>query len=183
MLVAAGAMVAATAVWVLLRGARWAGSAALAAAAAAGGMVYLFSGTLPGVDVSHLPVGGQTLIGTVAGAPRYAEGLWRFVLDAESHEEGPRSEPVTGRLYVRLKSSQPVERGQRWRLTGKLRALREERNPGQRSEAARLASLEVTGVFTVGAEELASAAGLDEQQLTTLAHPGTAASVPAPGGN
>jgi len=146
-------------VWFLRRRPGWAAAVALAAAAGAGGLVYLLSAVRPGADVSHLPQGGQTLVGTVAGAPRYADGLWSFVLEAESHEQGPRSEPVVGRVYVRLKSPQQVERGQCWRLTGKLRAPREARNPGARSEAARLASLEVTAVLTVGAEELAEVLG------------------------
>ena len=145
--------------YALRRQPAWAGASVLAAAAAAGGMVCLLSGMRPERDVSRLPEGGQTLVGTVAGAPRYADGIWRFVLAAESHEGGSGSEPVGGRVYVRLRSSQPVERGQRWRLTGKLRAPREARNPGARSEAARLASLEVSAVFTVGTEELAEPLG------------------------
>ncbi len=146
-------------VWLWRREGIWGGTCMLAACAAAGGGVLLLAGVRPAGDVSALPEGGQTLVGTVAGAPRYADGVWRFVLESESHEAGVRSEPVGGRVYVRLRSSKPVERGQRWRLTGELRAPRGARNPGGRSEAARLSSLGVTAVLTVGTEELAELVG------------------------
>jgi len=137
----------------------WSGLVVLAAVGAAGSAVFLLAGVRPATDVSALPTGGQTLVGTVAGAPRYADGMWRFVLDVESHEGSLERQAVGGRAYVRLRSSEPVERGQRWRLTGKLRGLRDATNPGGRSEAARLGSLGVTAVLTVGAEELAESLG------------------------
>jgi competence protein ComEC len=136
-------------------------------AALAGGAAWLAGEVRPGHDVSHLPDGGQTVIGTVAGQARYSRGIWRFVLALEHHEEGNRREGVSGRAYVRMKSSQRVERGQRWRLTGKLRPLREATNPGQRSEAAWLAALGARAVLTVRAEELAELIG--EGQLGPVA--------------
>lgn len=132
---------------------------ALGGAAAAGGAMLLLATVRPATDVSALPEGGQTLVGTVAGAARYADGMWRFVLEVESHEGSAESQAVGGRAYVRLRSPEPVERGQRWRLTGKLRGLREARNPGGPSEAARLSPLGVTAVLTVGTEELAQPLG------------------------
>ena len=110
-------------------------------------------------EIARLPEGGQTIVGTVAGAARHSRGTSRFVLRAESHEEGARSEPIRGRLYVRLKSEEPVRRGQRWRLTGKLRALHEASNPGQQAEADRLASLDVSSVLSVGSPDLAELVG------------------------
>jgi len=110
-------------------------------------------------SVARLPAGGQTIIGTVDGTSRDALGTARFVLRAESHEEGAESEPIAGRVYVRLRSDQAVERGQRWRLTGVLRPLREERNPGGRAEADRLASLDVSSVLSVGSPDLAELVG------------------------
>jgi len=110
-------------------------------------------------DISQLPEGGQTIVGTVAGPPYYSGGMWRFVLKAEEHIENDRAEPITGKVYVRLYALGPVQRGQRWRLIGKLRPLRDATNPGQRSEAQRLASLDVSSVFTVGAAELAECLG------------------------
>ncbi len=145
--------------WGIERKGGWRGVVWLGVAAAAGGLVVQVSEVRGVADVSALPEGGQTVVGVVAGAPRYADGMWRFVLDVESHEIEARSEPITGRTYVRLRSSDEVQRGQRWRLTGKLRELRGARNPGGRSEAARLGSLGVTAVLTVGTEELATRMG------------------------
>jgi competence protein ComEC len=113
----------------------------------------------PARDVSLLPPGGQTLIGTVADAPAYRDGLWRFVADTEQHDTDAGREAISGRVYVRLKSTRPVTRGERWRLTGRLRPLRQARNPGQRSEAERLAPLGVSAVLTVGSGELAEPLG------------------------
>jgi len=145
--------------WAVQRKGAWGGVVGLAAAGAVGGIAFTLSGTRGAADVSMLPEGGQTLVGTVAGAPRYADGVWRFVLEVESHEDGARSEPIVGRAYVRLRSAERMERGERWRLTGKLRAVREARNPGGRSETARLGSLGVTAVLMVGTGELAELLG------------------------
>ncbi len=136
-------------------------------AVATGVVVFLVTQSPPGSDISHLPQGGQTLIGTVANAPRRSGSWQTFVLKAESHTRvginSPRSDihvttsdtdQVSGRLLVILQSSLPVRRGERWRLTGQLRPLRRASNPGQRGEDVRLASLGVTGVLTVGSEEL-----------------------------
>jgi len=137
----------------------WVGLAVLALTAMAGASLLVASGTPSHADVALLPEGGQTLVGTVAGVPRYSDGVWRFVLAVQRHEHGRRQEPTRGRAYVRLRSPQALERGQRWRLTGSLRAPRGERNPGGRPEAARLAGLGVTAVLTVGASELAEYLG------------------------
>ena len=145
--------------WGWRRGPGWLGAALLGTGALAGACALCLAEVRGGADVSLLPEGGQTLVGTVAGAPRYSDGLWRFVLAVESHQEHAGSEPVSGRVYVRLVSSKPVARGERWRLVGRLRPLREARNPGGRSEAAALASLGVSGTFMVGAEELAERVG------------------------
>jgi len=146
-------------VWVWRRRREWVGAAIAAAAGLAGGLVWLAC-AVPGAGaVERLPEGGQTLVGTVAGAPRYAKGIWRFVLAAEQHEGGGGAEPVRGRVYVRMKSSERVRRGQRWRLTGKLRRLRGATNPGGRSERARMGALGVSGVLAVGAAELAQRVG------------------------
>ena len=157
---AAGALAGAAVVaWARLRQPAWGGLFALALAAAAGGCVLLLAGARGPNHVSSLPEGGQTLIGTVAGGPRYSDGWWRFVLEAESHEHGTSSEPTRGRVYVRLKTRREVQRGERWRLTGKLREVLEARNPGGRSEAGRLRSLGVSGVLTVGHQDLAEPLG------------------------
>ena len=76
-----GVVGAAACVWRRVRA--WGGVMALAAAGAAGGGVLLLAEVRPAGDVSALPPGGQTLVGTVAGAPRYADGTWRFVLEVE----------------------------------------------------------------------------------------------------
>jgi len=144
--------------WAWRRGA-WSGLAGLGWAAVVGAAAFLLGGVRPATDVSRLPEGGQTLVGTVAGAPRYSDGIWRFVLTAEEHLAAQRREAVGGRVYVRLTSTRPVARGDRFRLTGRLRELRGPRNPGGRSEARRLASLGVRSVLTVGAEELAEPLG------------------------
>ncbi len=135
------------------------GWALVVGAAACGAALLSAREVKSGTDVSRLAEGGQTIIGTVAGAAGRSRGVSRFVLAPERHEQGASGEPVTGRVYVRLRSSQPVDRGQRWRLTGKLRPLREATNPGQRSEAQRLASLGVSSVLTVGSDELAELVG------------------------
>lgn len=155
----AGAAVAALGVLAATRRAEAGGVALLAAAALAGALSLSAAGRRPASDVSHLPPGGQTIVGTVAGVPRYSQGWWNFVLDAEAHEGEKAADRLTGGVYVRLRSAQVVRRGQRWRLTGKLRPLRGERNPGGDSEAARLASLGVEQVLTVGARELARLLG------------------------
>lgn len=139
-----------------------AGALALGVGVAAGGALWHLSGVRPETDVSRLPEGGQTVVGMVAGPPRYSDGVWRFVLEAEAHDAGKHRDGLTGPLYVRLRSPEPVERGQRWRLTGRLHAPREATNPGQRSEAARLASLGVSAVLNVGGEELAESLGPGE---------------------
>ena len=148
--------------WAWRRGPVWVGVLAVGAGGLAGGVCLTACGVESGADVGRLPPGGQTLVGTVAGAPRYTNGVWRFVLAAEWHEEGARQEAVSGQVYVRLRSREQVERGQRWRLTGKLRAPREATNPGVRSEAQRLASLGVSAVMSVGAQELAEPLGQGE---------------------
>lgn len=152
---AAGAL----ALWALRRGPACAGLAALAVAAAIGGVLWEAGQVRPAHHVNRLRSGGHTLVGTVASAPRHQDGWWRFVLDCEAHVGGPRASPVSGAVYVRLRSSQPLARGERWRLTGRLRALRGPRNPGDRSEAQRLAPLGVDAVLTVGAQELAQRVG------------------------
>ena len=134
----------------------------LLAAAGLGGVLFSANGRNERHgrhEIARLPEGGQTIVGTVDGAARGALGTARFVLRAEAHEEGARSEPIRGRVYVRLKSEEVVRRGQRWRLTGKLRPLRGERNPGGRSEADRLASLGVSSVLSVGSPDLAELVG------------------------
>ena len=135
------------------------GLALLSAAAATGGFLFTASESPSFSDVSQLPPGGQTLVGTVDGAPAYARGGWRFVLEAEQHEEQGSAERVSGRVYVRLTSAEAVQRGQRWRLTGKLRPLRGQTNPGGSSEARRLASLGVSSVLAVGSPDLAHLLG------------------------
>jgi competence protein ComEC len=145
--------------WGVRRRPVFAGVVVLAAAALAGGWAYQLAGAQAGTDVSRLPPGGQTLVGTVAGVPQYSDGWWRFVLAVEEHGEEGRAEPVGGQVYVRFRSSHAVQRGQRWRLTGRLRTPREERNPGGRAEASRIASLGVTAVLTVGTESLGQPLG------------------------
>lgn len=157
--VLAGLAVAGAAAWAATRRREAAGAALLAAAALAGALSLSAAGRGPASDVSELRAGGQTIVGTVAGVPRYSHGSWSFVLDAETHEGGKGTDRLTGRVYVRLRSAEVVRRGQRWRLTGKLRPLRTERNPGGDSEAARLASLGVDHVLSVGAGELARLLG------------------------
>jgi competence protein ComEC len=162
------ALAAAGACGLLWAGARrsWlAGATVLAAAFLAGAAAGLAGSVMPGSDVSRLPLGGQTLVGTVAGAPSYRDGVWRFTLTAEAHENGAHAEPTTGRVYVRLRSAEPVQRGERWRLTGRLRPLRDSANPGQRSEADRLGSLGVSSVLTVGSGELAEPLGAGQLSL------------------
>ncbi len=136
-----------------------AGFALLGLAGAVGGLTFLLSCEKGTGDVSALPPGGQTLVGTVAEAPHRSRSAWRFVLEVEGHAGRGRFEPMSGRVYVRLTSNEAVQRGQRWRLTGKLRAPREAANPGQRSEASWLAPLKVSGVLTVGDEQLAELLG------------------------
>ena len=133
--------------------------ALLLTASLAGALLYAVHQTPGASDVSLLPAGGQTIVGTVANAPSYSHGVSRFVLAAEAHEGGVGPEPVAGRLYVRLVGSVPVTRGQRWRLTGRLMPLRQAANPGQRSEAQRLSSLGVSCTFTVGSPALAQLLG------------------------
>jgi competence protein ComEC len=135
------------------------GAALLIAGALAGGAAYSLSELQPRSDVSLLPEGGQTLVGTVSGVPRYSDGVWRFALTAERHEQGAGSEPVSGVVYVRLRSDRPVARGQRWRLTGRLQEPRGERNPGGRSEAAVLSALGASATLSVGGAELAEPLG------------------------
>jgi competence protein ComEC len=151
--------------WAFSRRSGWMGIVILAIAAVAGGALALAGRVMSDGDVSQLPSGGQTLVGTVAGQARYSRGTWRFVLTAEEHVRADACAAVTGRVYVRMKSSKRVERGQRWRLTGKLRPVRETANPGQRSEAARLESLAATAVLVVGAEELGEMLGPGELGL------------------
>ena len=146
-------------VWVWRRRREWVGAAVAAGAGLAGGLVWLACAVPGARAVERLPEGGQTLVGTVAAAPRFRDGVWRFVMAAERHEGGSGAESVSGRVYVRLSSCERVARGERWRLTGKLRRLRGATNPGGRSEKARMGSLGVSGVLTVGAEELAERAG------------------------
>jgi len=134
-------------------------AAALVVGGAAAGFALYTARASAGTGVSRLPPGGQTLVGTVAGAPRYRDGVWAFVLDVEQHDEGRQSEATSGRVYVVLRASEPVARGERWRLTGRLRPLKGQRNPGGASEAARLGSLDVAAVLTVGAGELAERIG------------------------
>ena len=161
----AGAVVAlAVAAW--RRSSRCAGAALLVVAALAGLSALLASRTQGSADVSRLPEGGQTLIGTVAAPPGYTDGMWRFVLAVEGHEADRRVDRVGGQAYVRLKSAQEVHRGERWRLTGRLRPLREQRNPGGQSEAAWLSPLGVTAVLTVGDDALAEPLG--RGQLSTV---------------
>jgi competence protein ComEC len=138
--------------------ARWRSLLSLAlllGAGVAGGLVFQVHQSLAASNVSHLPEGGQTIVGTVTSPPSHSHGTFRFVLASEFHEGGAGPEPITGRVYVRLTSDAPVQRGERWRLTGKLRPLREAANPGQRSEAHRLASLGVSSILTVGSPALA----------------------------
>jgi competence protein ComEC len=144
----------------LVRGRRaLAGVLALCVGAAAGSAALLAARPTGAGDAARLPAGGQTLVGTVTNAPSYLDGRWRFVLTAETHETGERREPVTGGVYVRLKSGQRVQRGERWRLTGRLSPLRTSANPGQRSEAERLSPLGVSSVLTVGSGEMADRLG------------------------
>lgn len=149
----------AAASWLLRCRVSWVGAGALAAAGAAGALLAAARQAPPAGDVAYLAPGGRTLVGTVAGAPRYRDGLWRFVLALEAHEEGGQPQPTAGRVYVVMRSPEPVRRGERWRLTGRLRGVREARNPGGRAEAVRLASLGVSAVMVVGAQELAEPLG------------------------
>jgi competence protein ComEC len=170
--IAATSVVGVAAVWVLAavgvaglgvatlgRSRSAAGAVLLVAAAAVGGIVSSCGGSATASNVSGLPNGGQTLVGTVAEAPHRSHSVWRFVLEVEEHSGDGRLEPMSGRVYVRLTSNEAVQRGQRWRLTGKLRPPREAANPGQRSEASWLAPLKVSGVLTVGDEQLAELVG------------------------
>ena len=134
-------------------------AALLFLAALAGALLYRAGGTPRSGTVDTLPGGGQTLTGVVAAAPQYRDGLWRFVFAVEGHEEGRRVVPVGGVCYVQFRTARRVERGQRWRLTGRLRRLTEARNPGGRSEAARLASLGVSSMFSVSGDQLADLLG------------------------
>jgi competence protein ComEC len=156
---AAGALAAA---WVVRRRPALLGLALLGAAAASG-LLWGRASARPGADsVDLLPAGGQTLAGTVATAPAYSNGTWRFVLGVEEHEHGARAEARRGRCYVRLRSSHEVARGERLRLTGEFRPLREERNPGGSSERRRLASYGVRSVLTVNTDDLVQSAGAGE---------------------
>jgi len=119
----------------------WLGIVALSLAAAAGALLSRATGIPAPGSVALLPEGGQTIVGTVASAPAYRDGVWRFLLSAEAHEEGGSQQPVGGTCYVRLHSTQRVARGQRWRLTGRLRHSTGPRNPGGRSEADLLTTL------------------------------------------
>ena len=137
----------------------WASVAVLGVAALTGALLYR-AGQIPQAGtVSALPRGGQTLIGAVAAAPQDRGGLWRFTFAVQGHEKGARIEPVGGLCYVVLRGRLRVVRGQRWRLTGRLRPVMEARNPGGRSEAARLSGLGISSVFSVGGEELAQQLG------------------------
>lgn len=165
---AAAALLAACAAGSLLvslttRRANLTGVAVLCLAALAGAMLYRAQATPRAETVAALSEGGQTLVGTVAAAPGYRDEVWRFVLAVEGHDEGERVEPLGGRCYVQLRSRQRLQRGQRWRLTGRLRGLSDERNPGGRSEARRLAGLAVSSVLSVGGEELAQPLGRGTQ--------------------
>lgn len=154
---AAGAVAAIA--WGWQRKPALAGATALAGGALAGALVGQWGQLKPQHDLSRLPEGGQTLVGTVASAPRFADGVWRFVLQAEEHMTEQVGEPVGGLVYVHLRSSRPVTRGQRWRLTGRMREPRREANPGGRAEADRLSPLGVSAVLSVGADELAEPLG------------------------
>jgi len=124
------------------------------------GVLLAWASQRPGIaDVSRLPQGGQTLVGTVANAPRYSGGVWSFVLDAEQHLTDASAQPLAGRCYVRLTSPAPVRRGDRWRLTGRLRDLTGPRNPGGRSELQRFSGLGVTTVLSVQGSALAQRLG------------------------
>jgi competence protein ComEC len=163
--VACAAAALGVAIW--RRSSFWAGAALLSIAALAGLGALVASETQSGSDVSGLPEGGQTLIGTVAAPPGYIDGVWRFVLAVQGHDSGSRIDHVGGQVYVRLTSTREVRRGERWRLTGRLRPLREQRNPGGQSEAARLSPLGVTAILTVGGEPLAQHLGRGEMPPVT----------------
>ncbi len=136
------------------------GQLALLCLAAVAGAALLLAQQVPAAqNVGALSEGGQTLVGTVNSAPSHRDGVWRFVLTAEAHEDDAGAQPVTGRTYVRLRSAQSIARGERWRLTGRLRPVRTTANPGSRSEADRLSSLDVSSVLTVGSEALAQRLG------------------------
>jgi competence protein ComEC len=153
------AAVAALSTWAATRQPWSGGAAVLSGGALAGVLALAASGLRPGSDVSRLPEGGQTIIGVVAAAPRCTQGWWSFPLEVEAHEGERGWEPLTGRLYVRLRTREAVRRGQGWVLTGRLRSLWSERNPGGRSQAARLASVGVQQMLTVGSGELARPLG------------------------
>ena len=133
--------------------------AVVALAALAGGFLSCAHQRPGATDVSTLPPGGQTLVGTVANAPRYARGTWSFVLTAEQHLTADRAEPITGRCYVHFHTDAPIRRGDRWQLTGRLRLLTGARNPGGRSERQRLSGLGVGSVLSVGGKSLAQPLG------------------------
>jgi competence protein ComEC len=133
--------------WALLRSSALVGLSLVFLSMGSGVLLLHLSERQNASDVSRLSAGGQTLVGTVANAPAYFDGNWRFVLSVEAHEHAGKSESVAGRVFVRMRSSFPIKRGEEWRLTGKLRPLRRVGNPGQRTEADRLASLGVTAVL------------------------------------
>lgn len=153
--------------WILTRRRAVLGATLVGLFAAAGALALTAHQLRSGMDVARLLEGGQTVVGTVAGPAHYADGRWAFVLAAEQHEQGSQAQLLTGRAYVRLKSSRVVERGQRWRLVGRLHAPRSQRNPGGRSEAARLASLGVGAVLDVGGDQLAEPLGQGDLGLVS----------------
>lgn len=134
------------------------GIALLGLAALAGALLARAHRQPGATDVSRLPSGGQTLVGTVANAPRYSRGRWSFVLDVEQHV-GATREPVSGRCYVYFATTLPVHRGERWQLTGRLFPVQGPRNPGGPSQLRRLSSMGVRTVLSVGDPALAERLG------------------------
>ncbi len=157
---ALGVVAAVALIWAAATGRRAFAGVSILVLAACAGILLARASQRPGLaDVSRLPHGGQTLVGTVADAPSYSGGVWSFVLDAEQHLAGATAEPVVGRCYVRMVNPAVVRRGDRWLLTGRLRELTGPRNPGGRSELQRFSALGVTSALSVGGPELAERLG------------------------
>ncbi len=150
-LISAAASLAAGLALALIRRRTLMGILALSMAALAGGQLYLLDqGPRPNT-VAVLREGAQTLVGTIASAPSYSFGEWRFLFAVESHEEGSASEPLGGICEVWLAGHKPVL-GERWRLTGRLRLPGPPRNPGGRPQGASYTSLGASGAFLVDGE-------------------------------
>jgi competence protein ComEC len=138
----------------------FAATALLGLSLVAGACVLSAHRARPADDISRLPEGGQTIVGAVASAPRFSYGAWHFLLRATHHLAGPDSpQDVQGAVYVHFHSNRPIHRGERWRLTGRLRHTSGPRNPGGKSPTAWISATGATSALTVGSPDLAEFAG------------------------